>query len=438
MEWAKMIKDRVYVNTLTAKDDGKKVSVAGWIYDLRDLGKVRFAVLRDMSGEVQITAHKDVASKEIFELMSSVSRESAVIIHGTVKKSDRASGKREIVPSLFEIVGRAEQPLPIDTSDFSKTELSKRLDYRFLDFHRRKTQSIFKIQSTISAAFKEHFVEKGFVEMQPPCVISAASEGGTDLFEVKYFEKKAYLAQSPQLYKQMIACSMEKTFMITPVWRAEKHNTIRHINEVRQMDIEAAFHDQMAVMKQEEDVVTYIIEQVIKRNKADLELLGVTLKVPTAKYISYGETIALLNKHKLGLKIGDDLNPEAEKKLGELFPDTIVFVHSWPASCKPFYIMPKDGDPEAEFSEGFDAIYKGLEITSGGQRIHLPDLLIKRIKKKGLKPEHFKDYIDSFRFGAPPHAGWSIGLERLTMLLCGMENIREATMFPRDRDRLTP
>ncbi len=438
MDFTKLQAQRRACASLSAKDDGVKVHVMGWIYDIRDLGKVRFAVLRDVTGEVQITAHKDKSDKKLFDSLGSISRESSVLISGTVKKSDKASNGREIVPDSFDVVGMAEAPLPIDTSDFSKTELPKRLDYRFLDMHRRRTQAIFKIQSTIARAFLNHFHEKGFIEMQPPCVIGAASEGGTDLFEVKYFEKKAYLAQSPQLYKQMLACSMEKTCMICPVWRAEKHNTVRHINEIRQMDIEAAFNDQTSIMKHQEEVVKYMISEVLKHNKADLELLGATLKVPDAKYMHYDDTIQLLKKHGIAIEIGDDLNPEAEKKLGDLFPDTIVFVHSWPANCKPFYIMPKDGKENAEYSEGFDAIYRGLEISSGGQRIHIPDLLIARIKKKGLKPEHFKDYIDSFRYGAPPHAGWSIGLERMTLLLCGLDNIREATMFPRDRDRLTP
>lgn len=438
MDFTVLQAERARIDSLSAKDDGKRVVIAGSVYDIRDLGKIRFVVVRDMTGEIQITAHRDKADKGLFERMSAVSRESSVVIHGTIKKSEKASGGRELMPEKFDIVGQAESPLPIDTSDFSKTELPKRLDYRFLDMHRKRTQAIFKIQSTLSHAFLTHFHQKGFIEMQPPCVIGQASEGGTDLFEVKYFEKKAYLAQSPQLYKQMLACSMEKTCMICPVWRAEKHNTVRHINEIRQMDIEAAFNDQMSIMKHQEEVVRYMIEQVLKHNKDDLDVLGVALVVPKASYMHYDDTIKLLKKNGIDIAIGDDLNPEAEKKLGELFPDTIVFVHSWPAACKPFYIMPKDGKENATYSEGFDAIYRGLEISSGGQRIHIPDLLIARIKKKGLKPEHFKDYIDSFRYGAPPHAGWSIGLERMTLLLCGLDNIREATMFPRDRDRLTP
>src|SRR3989344_8759513 len=436
MEYWKLLKDRKMILDVDAKHTGKVV-VAGWVYDQRDLGKVRFLVLRDASGEIQITAIKSKCSKDVFDLMQKVSRESVVLISGEVVKNEKASGGREILPDSFEVLGSAEN-LPIDVSDFSKTELPKRLDYRYVDFHRRRTQAIFKIQHTLSRSFGEFFASRGFIEMQPPCLIGVASEGGADVFKVKYFEKEACLAQSPQLYKEMIACSMEKTFMITPVWRAEKHNTIRHINEIRQMDIECAFMSQMDVMQWQEKVVQHMISEVVKKNKNEIDLLGLKLKVPDAKYVSYDDTIALLKKEGIKIAFGDDLSPEAEKKLGELFPDTLVFVHSWPASLKPFYIMPRDGKVDAKYSEGFDCIYKGLEITSGGQRIHLPDLLIAKIKQKGLKVEGLKDFVDSFRYGAPPHSGWSIGLERLTMLLCDLDNVREATMFPRDRDRLTP
>ncbi|MEK6846993.1 MAG: aspartate--tRNA(Asn) ligase [Nanoarchaeota archaeon] len=438
MDYWKQLHLRQMVGELSGKDSGKSVVVAGWVYDQRDLGKVRFLVLRDASGEMQITAHKDKSEKKIFEFMQKVSRESVVLISGKVQKSDKAPGGRELIPENFEILSAAENPLPIDVSDFSKTELPKRLDYRYVDFHRRRTQAIFKMQHTISRAFGEFFDSHEFIEMQPPCIIGVASEGGADVFTVNYFEKKACLAQSPQLYKEMIACSMEKTFMITPVWRAEKHNTVRHINEIRQMDIECAFMSQMDIMQWQEKVVKFIVGEVIKRNKMEIELLGLKLKVPSAKYIDYDETIALLKKNGVKISSGEDLSPEAEKKLGDLFPDTLVFVHSWPASLKPFYIMPRDAKADAKYSEGFDCVYKGLELSSGGQRIHIPELLIAKIKQKGLKAEGLKDFVDSFRYGAPPHSGWSIGLERLTLMLCELDNIREATMFPRDRDRLTP
>jgi nondiscriminating aspartyl-tRNA synthetase len=275
------------------------------------------------------------------------------------------------------------------------------------------------------------------LEVVFPSLIGASSEGGTDVFKVKYFEDEAYLSQSCQLYKQMLACSMEKVFSIFTCWRAEKHNTLRHLNECRQMDFEMAFADDKIVMDLMGKVVQYIVDKVLKENKTELDLLGVSLKVPSVKYLTFSETAKLLKKE--GVEVGeDDLTGECEEKLGELFPDTIVFVHDWPIAGKPFYIMPKDEKADAILSKGFDAIYKGMEITSGGQRIHLPELLIERLNAKGLNPEEFKEYVDSFRYGAPPHAGWAIGVERLTMLILGIKNIREVTLFPRDRDRLTP
>jgi aspartyl-tRNA synthetase len=226
---------------------------------------------------------------------------------------------------------------------------------------------------------------------------------------------------------------MEKAMTITPVWRAEKHNTVRHLNECRQMDIEMAFAGQMEVMNQMEESVKSIVSEVLRKNKEELEILKVKLKVPKVKYISYDETAKLLK-----IKYGEDLSPEDEKKLCEKFSDTIVFVHSWPTKLKPFYIMPRGEDENAKLSEGFDAIYKGSEISSGGQRVHIPELLEKMLRKNKLNPKNFKYYIDSFRYGAPKHSGWSIGLERFTQALLGLENIREACMFPRDRDRLVP
>ncbi|MDD5192941.1 MAG: aspartate--tRNA(Asn) ligase [Candidatus Nanoarchaeia archaeon] len=427
--------ERTYIKDAFEKTG--KVELYGWVHDTRDLSKIRFLVLKDISGRMQCVGIKSETKAEVFKLMNSVNRESVVKIIGEVKESKQAPGGKEVLIEEMEVLANAEQPLPIDVSDHSKTELPKRLDYRFLDLHRDKIQAIFKIQSTISMAFREHFIKKGFIEFQPPSIISSSSEGGTELFPAKYFEKSAYLAQSPQLYKQMLACSMEKVMTITPVWRAEKHNTVRHLNECRQMDIEMGFADAKIVMKQMEEVVKYIVEQVIENNKKELEILDIKLKVPEAKYLTFEEVSKLMRKYKV--KVGkDDLTGEAEKKLDELFPDTIVFVHDWPLSGKPFYIMPKDEKADAELSEGFDAIYKGMEISSGGQRIHLPELLEKRLKAKGLNPKDFKDYVDSFRFGAPKHGGWSIGLERFTQVLLGLENIREAVMFPRDRDRLTP
>ena len=411
-----------------------KVTLKGWVHDTRDLKKIRFLILKDITGRIQVTGVKGKTDEKTFDLIDNLKRESAVEITGEIKDSKQAPGGKELNPDSIKIISEASDPLPIDVSDYSKTELPLRLDKRFLDLHTRKTQAIFKIQNEIANSFREYFYNLGFIEMQAPCIIGASSEGGTDLFKVKYFEKDVYLAQSPQLYKQMVACSMEKTFLITPVFRAEKHNTTRHINEIRQMDIEVAFSNQEQIMKYLEEVVKYIVKKVLEKSSEELEILGIkNLKIPKAVYLAYEDAIKKVNG-----KFGDDFTPQQEKDLCKMYPGDIVFTSSWPASHKPFYIMPKDENPEAKYSEGFDALYGGVEICSGGQRIHIPELLTKMLKKKKLNPKDFENYIDSFRYGAPPHSGWSIGLERLTQIICNLDNIKEATMFPRDRDRLTP
>lgn len=414
-----------------------KVLIKGWVHETRDLKKVRFLILKDISGRIQITGIDGKTNSETFELLDNLNRESVVEVVGELKNCKQAPGGKEILPESIIIIAEAENPLPIDTSDYSKTELPLRLDNRAVDLHSQRTQAIFKIQSTIGTSFINYFVNKGFTYTHLPSIISSSSEGGTELFKAKYFEKEVFLAQSPQLYKQMIACSMENMVTITPVWRAEKHNTVRHLNECRQMDIEMAFADTKIIMKELESSVKYIVRQVITKNKKELELLNLKLKIPEVKYLTFAEAKTLMKKNNV--KIGkDDLTGEAEKELNELFPNTLTFVYDWPMTGKPFYIMPKDEKADAELSEGFDAIYKGMEISSGGQRIHIPELLEKRLKANKLNPKDFKDYIDSFKFGAPSHAGWSIGLERFTQVLLEMPNIREVCMFPRDRDRITP
>ncbi len=430
--------ERVLVRD-AAKKTGEQVLLKGWIHELRDLAKIKFLQLRDVSGIIQCV----VKSESLFNEFKKLTLESSVEIKGKVAKaeikSDVALKGVEIEVQSLKLLNKAEN-LPILVTGKTITEdLSKRLDNRSIDLYNPKVAAIFKVQSEITNSFRRFFYEKGFYEIQPPSVIGSASEGGTNLFEIKYFEKKAYLAQSPQLYKQMLISSLEKVFMITPVWRAEKHNTIRHLNESRQMDIEVAFATQMEVIQYLIDAVKFIVKEVKEKCRQELELLGVNLEIPKDKTLTYTEVIELLNKtKKMGLKSGDDISPEAEKELGRMFPNTVIAIPDWPSEIKPFYIMPKGQDAKAKLSEGMDVHYGGMEISSGGQRIHLPDLLIERLKAKGLNPKNFEFYTNSFRYGCPPHAGWSIGLERLTMVMLGLNNIREAVLFPRDRDRLVP
>ena len=424
---------RSYIRDLKA---GESVLLKGWIYESRIMSQMAFILLRDGSGLIQCI----VKDKGLLGQISGLTLESVVEIKGKVKKANiKAEFARkdvEVEISDLKILNKAEK-LPIQVNEKAvSSDLPTRLDYRSLDVRKPKIKAIFKIQSTAINAFRDYFYNQDFIEIQPPGIIATSTEGGTDLFEVKYFDKKAYLAQSPQLYKQLMAISLEKVFSTNTIWRAEKHDTSKHINEIRQMDIEVAFADDLEVMKYLEKAVQYIVKKVLEECSKELDLLKVKLKVPEAKYLTYREAVDILAKKGFKIKYGDDFEPEAEKKLCALFPDTIVFTYEWPIEMKPFYIWPKDVDNG--ISGGFDAVYGGVEISSGGQRVHLPDVLIKQLKSKKLKPEDFKWYVDAFRYGAPYHSGWSIGLERLTYAILGLDNIREATLFPRDRRRLTP
>src|SRR3989344_6166272 len=354
--------ERSYVSELKA---GESVVLKGWIYEIRSLAKMAFLILRDSSGMVQCISKDEKIVKEI----AGLTLESVIEIHGKVKKADIKAdiSRKNIEVDIEKIVVLAKaEKLPIQVNEKAvSTEMSVRLDNRSLDVRKERVKAIFKIQSTIANAFREFFYDKEFIEIQPPAIIATSTEGGTDMFEVKYFENKAYLAQSPQLYKQMMAISMEKVFSTSTVWRAEKHDTSKHINEIRQMDIEVAFCDDIAIMKYLEEVVKYITKKVIEKNGHELEILKVKLKIPEAKYLKYHEAVALMNKNGIKMKDGDDFEPEAERKLCELFPNCIVFTYEWPSSIKPFYIWPKD--EKKGVSGGFDALFGGIEISSGGQ-----------------------------------------------------------------------
>jgi len=425
--------DRVMIED-AKKSLGEKVTIAGWVNRTRELAKIKFIIMRDMTGEIQITV-KDPALYP----SNGLGREDVISVTGKAVQSNIANTGIEFIPDRIDILNKSKQPLPVDITEQSKSELETRLNWRFLDFRNPQTHAIFTIQGTILAAFRNYLTEHNYMEFQPPCVISSASEGGAELFSLPYFEKKAFLAQSPQLYKQMSAISFEKVFTVTPIWRAEKFNTPTHLNEIRQMDIEQAFADDETVMAVLEQVLIYILNKV--KNDCDKELKILkkeNLEVPEYPFrrVTYTEAINLLQIAGEQIKWGDDFTKPQEKKMMELVGEQAFFLKDWPSVLKAFYSMPYKDNPN--IVHAFDCIYGGIEISSGTQRIHIPELLRDQISKKGLNPENFVSYIEAFAYGAPPHAGWSIGLERITMIITGMTNIRECCMFPRDRERLLP
>ena len=412
----------------------KKVTVAGWVHDVRLLGGINFILLRDRTGFIQIIIPK---KNELVKKIKNVHQEDVIVATGKVKKSLSEKTEFEILPEEIEILSRAEVPLPLDPREITKTNLDTKLNWRFMYFRTEEAKAIFKIQTEITRAFREFFLSNGFVEMQPPIIIATASEGGAELFPLPYFDKQAYLAQSPQLYKQMGAISFERVFMITPVFRAEKFDQPTHLNEIRQMDVEIGFTDDEGAMDWLEKALIHILKRIKENGKKELKYLGIELNVPKSPFlrVTYKQAIEKLKEAGEKIEYGDDFSKTQERKLGEIFGE-VFFLKDWPEEQKAFYAMPKEDNPKVV--KAFDLIYKGLEISSGTQRIHIPKLLEERIRSKGLNPKNFKYYIDAFRYGAPPHAGWSIGLERLTMQICNKKNIKEVTMFPRTKERILP
>lgn len=423
------------INELSEAMDGKEVVLAGWVHEVRETAKITFLILRDSTGIVQVIGKKEEISDGLLKKMA-LPKESVVEIKGIVRKNKEAKKGFEITLTEIIDLNPLSKQIPFEVTGKVPAEIDVRLNHRYVDLRRLETTAIFKIESTILQSFRNFFIERKFSEIRTPTLVEAATEGGADVFAVKYFEREAFLVQSPQFYKQFaLVGGMDKVFMIVPVFRAEKSNTIFHLTESTQMDIEIAFADDNDAIKLLSEIVVYIIKKVIENNSEDLKTLGVELKIPDVKIVTYTDAVAALNKNGHPMKLGDDFSREAEEKLAQIYGDGLI-IREYPTAVRAFYSMPKEGNPE--MSKSYDFLYKGLEISSGAQRIHIPELLIEAVKKKGLNPKDFEFYIDSFRYGAPPHAGWSIGLERFAMKITGAKNIRECSLFPRDRKRLLP
>lgn len=366
----------------------------------------------------------------------SIPKESVVRIVGRIKASPNAKGGFEIVIKSIENLNPLSIQIPFEITGKVPVEIDTRLNNRYVDLRRPQTLAIFKIQSTLSTTFLDSLRKQGFIHIRTPTIIAEASEGGSDLFPVAYFEKSAYLAQSPQLYKQLsVIGGIEKVVMEVPVFRAEKSNTTYHLTESNQMDIEMAFADADAVILVLKKVFKDMIRAVIKNNQKEIKLLGLKLEVPKIKIVEYNRVIEDLKKKGYQIEFGHDFSKDHESEIGSMYGEAVI-IRRFPTALRAFYSMPCKDKPE--LTESFDFIYRGLEILSGAQRIHKPELLIEALKKKGMNPNGFEFYINAFRCGAPPHAGWSIGIERLTMKIVDAQNIRECALFPRDRKRLTP
>jgi len=395
--------------------------------------------LRDKKGTLQLTVLKKT-NPELFGQLISLSRESVISVKGRCRENEKVRNGYEILPEKVKVLSVSETPLPLGIVDKVEADFDTRLDNRFIDLRKQEIQAIFKIRNVVIATVHEYLRSQDFIEIHTPNIIASSSEGGTDVFRLKYFEKEAFLAQSPQLYKQtLMSTGLDRVYEIAWYFRAEEHNTRRHLNESTAIDLEMAFiEDEEDVMKILENLVHHMWKRA-SECKEELDILNKKISVPNLPFsrIEYDKAISKLQKNNSSIEWSQDLGTEDEKLLGEIMgkeDKEFYFITKYPLESKPFYTMPEG----TKLSRSFDLANKGVEIASGSQRIHDAALLKERLKACNLNPKDFEFYLKAFRYGMPPHGGFGFGIERFLMELLDITNIRECILFPRDRTRLTP
>ena len=420
------------ISELNSNLIGKQVVLGGWIEDLRKLGKMTFITLRDVSGISQI-----IVKGQLNNNLGEINRQSVISVKGIVQETKARDFEFEIKAEEIDILAKAIHPLPVDPIGRVQSNIDTRLNHRALDMRNQKTAAIFKLRHNVLTSLRKTLSDKKFIEITTPKIIGSASEGGANLFSLEYFGRTAYLAQSPQLYKEQMTIGLERVFEISNFYRAENSHTGRHLSEFTSVDIEAAFMDYNDVMDILESLVMEVYKYTSENNKKEQEVIGYPIQVPTSPFerITYTQCIDELKNAGEKVEFGDDLLDSHLRIIGENHPG-FYFLTDWPMKLKPFYIREKDEDPT--LSRSFDLQYGYLELSSGGTRLHNPEILKARLKEQGLDPTQFSDHLQTFDWGMPPHSGWGMGLDRLMTTLIGIDNVREVVLYPRDPDRLKP
>jgi len=420
------------IEDLNSSMEGQDVLFGGWVVDLRKLGKMAFLTVRDVTGMCQVIVKGDAMS-----LLEGLNRQSVVRILGKVQASKAKDFDLEVSAIELQVLAKAEYPLPIDPIGRLESDIDNRLNSRALDMRNQKTASIFKLRSQVLASIRETLIKRKFIEINTPKIIGSASEGGADLFSLDYFGKQAYLAQSPQLYKEQMTIGLERVFEISSFYRAEKSHTGRHLSEFTSVDIEAAMMDYTDVMDVLESIVVDVFKNTAENSKTEQQDIGHEIKIPDSPFerVSYTQALEELGNLDIKLEFGEDLQDSHLRSLGDKHPG-FFFLTDWPMKLKPFYIHEKDDDPT--LSRSFDLQYGYLELSSGGRRLHDPEQLKSRLKEQNLDPASFEEHLKTFGWGMPPHSGWGMGLDRLMTVLIGIDNVREVVLYPRDPDRLKP
>jgi len=423
-----------YSDELDSSKDGTNVTVMGWVLTVRGHGNISFVTIRDKNGDIPIVAKKGDCPDEVREKLSSLKPHSSISISGIVKASEKSPNGFEIIPSEIRVFSEVQKIPPFEPLAKTVKNIDTRLEVRPIDLRRKVLQDIFKARSQVLTSIRDYFNGENFTEINTPKMIATATEGGAALFPIFYYNKEAFLAQSPQLYKEQLTMSFEKVFEIAPIFRAEPSRTNRHLAEAISIDLEEAFVDYNDVMNRTAEIIKISISTVNNYVKENPETEFIIPKMPeNIPQYSYDALVEKMEKAGAKIEWGDDLYPVNLKKIGL---EGFYFIKDWPLGPKPFYVKASKSNPK--ISESFDLMFGDLELSSGSTRIEKRDELAERMKNKGMKTDAFEYHLGAFDYGVPPHAGCGIGLERLLMALTGTENIRDVTFYPRDVDRLTP
>lgn len=413
--------------------DGE-VTVMGWVAAVRRHGAITFLTVNDRRGSMQVVAKRNACPDGIFDVISSLKVHSSVAVTGTARPSPRAPGGAELAPSSLRVLAEAVRAAPFEPQAREIRNIDTRLEVRPIDLRRDALRHVFEARGRVMRAVREYFHDADFTEISTPKMIASATEGGAALFPIFYYDRQAFLAQSPQLYKEQLTMSFEKVFEIAPIFRAEPSRTNRHLSEAISIDMEEAFVDYADVMDRIGSILSAatsaVAEYAAKNPAAGIAAPAVPDRIPRH---TYDDVISMLQDSDIRVQWGDDLYPQNLRRAGL---EGFYFITDWPMAPKPFYVASKQNRPDV--SESFDLMYGDLEISSGSTRIGNGEELARRLRGKGMKTASFGHHLDSFGFGMPPHAGCGIGLERLMMALTGTANIRDVTFYPRDADRLTP
>ncbi|MGI0080196.1 MAG: aspartate--tRNA(Asn) ligase [Nitrososphaerales archaeon] len=435
---------RTHYSNELLQHKGDEVTVAGWVENTKELPNLRFIVIRDREGVLQVTVQKKESPKEVIEASEKLNLQDVIVVTGLVPEKQVAKIGPEVQPKELKILSRSETPLPIDITGESETQLDTRLDWRSLDLRNPRNLAIFKVEAKVMEGMEEYLRSNGYLQISTPAILGGLSEGGSEVFKIDYFGSPAFLRQDPQLHRQLaIAGGLDKIYDLGPNWRAETSHTPRHLCEHRACAVEFGFlSDEGDTERVEEDLIAHTFQKVSNECQRELDLLGVKVEVPSLPFpeLRFPEVYDIIRGNGKQIDIGEDIDREDEQILTnhvkEKTKSEFFFINRFPFKAKPFYVMRAQDDPQ--WARSIDLVYRGMELSSGGQRENDYERLMEQVRLKGMDEKTISWFTDNFKYGVPPHGGFAIGIERTVMQMLGIGNVREVSLFPRTPERLKP